>query len=61
MKFFMCVIGMVMILEGLPYFAIPSKMKEWFQKIFELPDNVLRFMGFILMITGLVLVYFGKK
>lgn len=57
----MCVIGMVMILEGLPYFAVPSKMKEWFQKIFELPDNVLRFMGFILMITGLVLVYFGKK
>ena len=28
MKFFLCVIGMVMIVEGLPYFAFPAKMEE---------------------------------
>ncbi len=29
MDFFLCVIGMVMIIEGLPYFIAPEKMQEW--------------------------------
>jgi len=33
MKFFLCVIGMVLIIEGLPYFAFPEKLKTYFQKI----------------------------
>ena len=33
MEFFLCVIGMVMIVEGLPYFAFPNKMKIWVRKI----------------------------
>ncbi len=35
MEFFLCVIGMVMIVEGLPYFAFPEKMKFWVQKVLE--------------------------
>lgn len=61
MKFFLCVIGMVMILEGLPYFVIPAKMKIWVQKIFEMPDSALRRFGFVLMIIGLFMVYLGKR
>ena len=61
MKFFLCVIGMVMILEGLPYFLIPEKMKIWVQKIFEMPDSALRRFGFVLMIIGLFMVYLGKR
>ncbi|MBW2607245.1 MAG: DUF2065 domain-containing protein [Deltaproteobacteria bacterium] len=61
MKFFLCVIGMVMILEGLPYFVIPEKMKIWVQKIFEMPDSALRRFGFVLMIIGLFMVYLGKR
>ncbi len=49
-----------MIVEGLPYFAFPAKMKIWFQQIFELPDHALRIMGLTLMLTGLILVYLGK-
>lgn len=60
MKFFLCVFGMVMIVEGLPYFAFPEKMKFWIQKIIELPDNALRRFGFVLMLTGLLLIYIGK-
>lgn len=61
MDFFLCVIGMVLILEGLPYFAIPDKMRVMVQKLFEMPDNSLRGFGFVMMLTGLVLVYFGKR
>jgi len=61
MKFFLCVVGMVMIIEGLPYFAFPEKMKFWIQKIAETPDGSLRKFGVGLMVLGLVLVYFGRS
>ena len=60
MKFFLCVLGMVMVVEGLPYFAFPEKMKVWITKILEIPDGSLRRFGIVLMITGLFFVYLGK-
>jgi uncharacterized protein YjeT (DUF2065 family) len=60
MEFFLCVLGMVMIIEGLPYFAFPEKMKLWVQKVLEMPDSSLRWFGFVLMFTGLAMIYMGK-
>ncbi|MBL0714022.1 MAG: DUF2065 domain-containing protein [Desulfosarcina sp.] len=60
MKFFLCVIGMVMIFEGLPYFAFPRKMKGWMTQIIAMPEDLLRRFGLLMMIGGLALVYFGK-
>ena len=59
MKFFLCVLGMVMIVEGLPYFAFPEKMKFWIQKIMAIPEGSLRRFGVVLIALGLCLVYFG--
>lgn len=61
MEFFLCVIGMVMIVEGLPYFAAPSRMKGWIMKMGELPNTTLRVMGFVLMLAGLGLCYLGRS
>lgn len=61
MSFFLCVIGMVMIVEGVPYFAFPDRMKPWLLKIIETPDGSLRRIGLGLMIAGLLLVYFGRR
>jgi uncharacterized protein YjeT (DUF2065 family) len=61
MNFFLCVVGMVMIVEGIPYFAFPDKMKRWVQKVLEMPDLQLRRTGLILMGLGLFLVYLGKR
>jgi uncharacterized protein YjeT (DUF2065 family) len=60
MRYFICVIGMVMIIEGLPYFASPEKMKNWILKLSEIPDASLRRLGFGLMAAGLILVFFGR-
>jgi len=60
MKYFLCVLGMVMIIEGLPYFAFPEKIKQYLMKIQEIPDQTLRVIGFTAMIIGLVCVYFGR-
>ena len=61
MEYFLCVLGMVMIVEGLPYFAAPSKIKVWVQKLVELPDSSLRVIGFLLILAGLGLVYLGRS
>lgn len=61
MDFFLCVIGMVMVVEGVPYFAFPMKMKSWVEKVLEMPENTLRRVGLVLMVSGLLLVYLGKK
>ena len=60
MEFFLCVIGMVMVVEGIPYFAFPIKMKVWVEKVLEMPENTLRRLGLVLMISGIFLVYLGK-
>lgn len=61
MKFFFCVMGMVMIVEGLPYFAFPTKMKEMVRMIIGLDNEYLRKFGFVLMSVGLVIVFFAMK
>ncbi len=61
MKFFLCVIGMVMIVEGLPYFAFPEKMKNWIQQVIDIPDGTLRKFGLVLMMLGLGIIYIGKR
>ena len=61
MHFFLCVLGLVMFIEGLPYLAFPEKMKNWLLKILETPDHMLRHMGLVMMLAGLVLVYWGRN
>ena len=61
MSFFLCVIGMVMIIEGIPYFAMPHKMKTWIAKVLAMPDNMLQRFGFVLMLAGMFLVFLGKR
>jgi uncharacterized protein YjeT (DUF2065 family) len=61
MKYFLCVMGMVLIIEGLPYFAFPEKIKSYLLKVAETPDRILRILGLAAVVTGLVLVYLGRN
>ena len=58
---FSCVIGMVMIIEGLPYFGFPEKMKELMSLIQEQDDFTLRVLGGLLMFFGLTVVFLARK
>ncbi len=60
MKFFLCVLGMVFIVEGLPYVAFPGKLKAYLARLLSLPDSTLQILGLLAMLTGVVLVYFGR-
>ena len=61
MKYFLCVLGMVMFIEGFPYVAFPNKLKVWLIKIAELSTHTLRIYGFLLMAIGLVVIYWAQR
>lgn len=61
MDFFLCVLGMVLIIEGMPYFAFPDRVKAYLMKIQETPDSTLRIIGFVSMAAGLLLIYLGRS
>jgi hypothetical protein len=61
MKFFFCVMGMVMIVEGLPYFISPHKMREMVMMILQMPEGALRRFGFFMMLAGLAVVYLAME
>lgn len=61
MDYFLCVLGMVLIIEGLPYFLFPEKLKIYMMKMVAIPPATLRFLGISAMLAGLVLLYFGRR
>lgn len=59
-EYFLCVIGLVMVIEGLPYAAFPGKIKGWLRQILEVPESTLRVLGFFAMFLGIIFVYMGR-
>jgi len=57
MDFLVTVAGVVMIVEGVPWFLSPPRMKRLLFGFMGLPDRALRSMGLLLMLSGLLLVY----
>lgn len=60
MKYFLSVLAMVLIIEGMPYFLFPAKVKVFIKKIEEMEDPHLRGVGLMIMIVGLILLYISK-
>ena len=61
MKTFITLLGLVLILEGLPYVASPEAMQRWLKQLSEMrPDN-LRVMGVIAMTAGFFLCFLARK
>ncbi len=60
MKDLLCVLGMVLVVEGVPYFASPAAMKRWLARLLDVPDERLRWLGLALMAAGVALVGWGR-
>ena len=61
MEFFFCVLGMVLVVEGLPYFGFPEKMRDMMRFLHEQDDMSLRIMGATLMTIGLLILFFARR
>jgi hypothetical protein len=59
-EFIVVVIAVVFIIEGIPYLAMPAKVKRWSMAIQEIPDRHLRVVGMICMALGLAALYLVK-
>lgn len=61
MKYFFSLFGLLLVVEGLPYFAFPDKMKKWMTRVQEMPDSHLRALGLVAMCVGLGMVYLFRE
>ena len=61
MKLFILLIGLILVLEGLPYAAAPDAMQNWLKKLSETDPSQLRSMGLVAMIVGLVICFVVQK
>ena len=61
MKLLVTLIGLVLILEGLPYVASPEAMQRWLKQLCEMPPDSLRFMGIFAMAVGFVLCFLAQR
>ena len=61
MKLLVSLLGLVLVLEGLPYAAFPESMQNWLRQITVMPPRVLRVLGFLAMGVGLLLCYLTQR
>lgn len=57
MKFLLSVIGVVLIVEGIPWFLSPATVKKTLRQLTVFPESSLRILGLFLMLVGLLVVY----
>jgi len=60
MEYFLTVLGLVLVIEGLPYFTFPEKMKALMEKVLQMPTHWLRTFGTISIALGLLLIYLSR-
>lgn len=61
MKYLVSLIGVVLILEALPYVAFPEAMQNWLKQLAEMNPAVLRVLGLLAMGVGLLLCYITQR
>ncbi|MFP3982675.1 MAG: DUF2065 domain-containing protein [Desulfurivibrionaceae bacterium] len=61
MKFLLSLIGLVLILESLPYVASPETMQKWLRQLSEMEPSLLRVIGLFFMAVGLLICYIARR
>jgi uncharacterized protein YjeT (DUF2065 family) len=60
MEYWLAALGLMLVLEGLMPFLFPAVWRETLNKLSQLRDGQLRFVGLTLMLSGLLLIYWMK-
>ncbi len=61
MKFFVTLIGLILIFEGLPYAAFPETMQRWLAQLVQENTAMLRLLGAFAVGCGLLLCYLTQR
>ncbi len=60
LEYWLLGLAMMLVIEGLLPFLLPTVWRETFRKLVEMSDGQLRFIGMTSMIGGLLLLYLVK-
>lgn len=61
MKILILLIGLILVLEGIPYVAAPETMQDWLRRVSEVNPNQLRVVGLIAMFTGVAICFVVQR
>ena len=61
MNEFIIAIGLIFFVEGLFLAIFPSRIKSIFELIKNTPENKLRFLGVVFLITGFLIIWYIKN
>ena len=61
MSFILLAIGLVLIVEGLAYALAPSLLERMLEALRNLPEGVLRNLGALCVVSGLILVWLAFR
>ena len=61
MKILILLVGLVLVLEGMPYVAAPETMQDWLRRVSEVKPNQLRVLGLIAMFSGLAICFVVQR
>ena len=53
--------ALVLVIEGLLPFAVPSVWRDTFKKLIEMNDGQIRFIGLISVVSGLAFLLFFRR
>jgi len=60
LEYWVAAFGLMLVLEGLMPFAFPATWRETLQRVSQLNDGQLRFIGLTMLMVGLLIVYWVK-
>jgi len=60
-KTLVALLGLVLILEGLPYATFPEAMQKWLRQLLDAKPIALRIMGIMAVLAGLLLCYLSRR
>ena len=61
MELIVTLIGLILIVEGLPYAAFPEAMQRWLDQLRELEPAAMRKIGLVMLGLGLLFCYLAQR
>jgi len=57
MKLLVLLLGLLLIVEGLPYLTFPDAMKKWLAEVTRMDSRRLRLVGFVAVTAGFLILF----
>ncbi|MDR3088498.1 MAG: DUF2065 domain-containing protein [Desulfobulbaceae bacterium] len=60
MKLLVLLLGLLLVVEGLPYLTFPEAMKKWLAEVAKLDSGKLRAVGLVAMALGFLILFLAR-